>query len=83
MVGIVLIIFVKEEIKRYISNLEHESVKLGFLNKFGSQGAVIIRFQINNSNICFINVHLPYCDNKISDKMKIFMVKYIFLILGN
>ena len=62
MVGLFLIVFVRTDIKQDISNIEHDSVKLGFLKQYGNKGAVIVRFRLRDTKFCFVCVHLEKCE---------------------
>ena len=60
MVGILLIIFVKDSLLHHITNVETKSVGTGFLNKMGNKGAVAIRFNFRKTSMCFVNSHLAH-----------------------
>lgn len=45
--------------------MEHDSVKL---SKLTSKGAVIIRFAVDNSDICFVNTHLTAGTTNFEDR---------------
>lgn len=64
MVGLLLMIFIKKQLAEHVKFIEHDSVKQGFAHKFGNKGAVIIKILIDNTEICFANVHLPAGDGK-------------------
>ncbi|TRY92372.1 hypothetical protein DNTS_012360 [Danionella cerebrum] len=58
LVGIMLLFYVKAEHAPYISEVESETVGTGVMGRMGNKGAVAIRFQFHNSDICVVNAHL-------------------------
>lgn len=58
LMGILLIVFVKKDLVKYISNVATSSVATGFLKTYGNKGGVAIRFNIHETSICFVNCHL-------------------------
>ena len=58
LVGILLIIFIKIDIKDRISNLEIDTVKTGLAGTLGNKGAVVIKFNVDDSSLCFLNCHM-------------------------
>lgn len=64
MVGLLLTVYIRKELTASIRLIEHDSVKQGFANQFGNKGAVIIRMQVENTEISFVNVHLSAGENK-------------------
>ena len=54
LVGILLMVFVKDSIKNNISNLTGIIVKTGFLGTLGNKGNVIVRFDINNVTLQYV-----------------------------
>lgn len=58
LVGIFMVIFVREPFVKRIKRLETDEVKTGLGGKLGNKGGVIIRFTVDDSNICLINSHL-------------------------
>ena len=71
LVGILLMVFVKDSIKNNISNLTGIIVKTGFLGTLGNKGNVIVRFDINNVSIavccCHLTSDLPKNDARIKE----------------
>lgn len=58
LIGMMLIVFVKQELKKSITNIAAESVGTGLMGKMGNKGGVAISLDISNTSICFINSHL-------------------------
>ena len=59
LVGLLNLVFVKDEIAGNVSNLAFQQVKLGLKGFTGNKGALAFRFEIWDNSLCFINVHLP------------------------
>lgn len=58
MVGCFLTVFVSSEFSQRISQIESSKVKQGFSGSAGNKGAVLIRFNIDDSSFCVVNAHL-------------------------
>ena len=52
------LIFVKSSEKPNISDVAKISVKTGMGGRYGNKGAILARFVIDDSSICFLNCHL-------------------------
>ncbi|XP_030637795.1 type II inositol 1,4,5-trisphosphate 5-phosphatase isoform X2 [Chanos chanos] len=58
LVGIMLLMYVKEQHAKHIAELEAETVGTGIMGRMGNKGAVAIRLRFHNSDICVVNSHL-------------------------
>jgi hypothetical protein len=58
LVGAALCIFVKSSVLRHIKNVEGSVKKTGMSGMAGNKGAVAIRMDFANTQICFVTAHL-------------------------
>ena len=58
LVGAALCIFVKSSVLRHIKNVEGSVKKTGMSGMAGNKGAVAIRMEYANTQICFVTAHL-------------------------
>ncbi|KAL7795326.1 Endonuclease/exonuclease/phosphatase [Trichoderma ceciliae] len=58
MVGLFTCIFVKSSLRDRITHLSGAEVKRGMGGLHGNKGAVAIRFQVDDTSLCFVNCHL-------------------------
>ncbi|ODA79167.1 hypothetical protein RJ55_04759 [Drechmeria coniospora] len=58
LVGLFTCIFVKSSLRDRIGNLSHAEVKRGMGGLHGNKGAIVIRFQVDDTSLCFFNCHL-------------------------
>ncbi|RYP54423.1 hypothetical protein DL768_000794 [Monosporascus sp. mg162] len=58
LVGLFTCIFVKSSIHGRIRSLSSSEVKRGMGGLHGNKGAIIVRFMVDDTSLCFINCHL-------------------------
>ncbi|KAI0416736.1 Endonuclease/exonuclease/phosphatase [Xylaria grammica] len=58
LVGLFTCIFVKSTLRDRISNLSSADVKRGMGGLHGNKGAIVVRFMVDDTSLCFINCHL-------------------------
>lgn len=58
LVGLFTCIFVKDSVRNKIRDVSAAKVKLGMGGLHGNKGALIVRFFLDDSSLCFINCHL-------------------------
>jgi len=58
MVGLFTCIFVKSTIRDRIRNLNSAEIKRGLGGLHGNKGAVVVRFMVDDTSLCFVNCHL-------------------------
>jgi hypothetical protein len=64
LVGLFTCIFVKADLRGRISNLSSAKVKRGMGGRHGNKGAIIVRFMVDDTSLCFINCHLAAGQNQ-------------------
>lgn len=58
LVGLFTCIFVKSSIHGRIRNLTSSQIKRGMGGLHGNKGAIVVRFMVDDTSLCFINCHL-------------------------
>ncbi len=58
LVGLFTCIFVKSSIHGRIRNLSSSHIKRGMGGLHGNKGAIVVRFMVDDTSLCFINCHL-------------------------
>jgi hypothetical protein len=58
LVGLFTCIFVKADLRDRIHNISASELKRGMGGLHGNKGAIAVRFDVDDSSICFVNCHL-------------------------
>ena len=58
LVGLFTCIFVKADLRERITNLSSAEVKRGMGGLHGNKGAIVVRFMVDDTSLCFVNCHL-------------------------
>ncbi|RQX70678.1 endonuclease/exonuclease/phosphatase domain-containing protein [Toxoplasma gondii CAST] len=58
MVGLLIIVYIRTELRHLLAGVEVSSVKVGLKGNAGNKGAVCVRLCIGATSFCFVNVHL-------------------------
>ncbi|CAO2647214.1 Nn.00g081360.m01.CDS01 [Neocucurbitaria sp. VM-36] len=58
LVGLFTCVFIKASERGNIRDINAAEIKLGFSGRVGNKGALVVRFFIDDSSLCFINCHL-------------------------
>ena len=58
MIGLFQCVLIRQQERVNVRDLEATSVKLGLKGHYGNKGALVTRFVLDDSSICFINCHL-------------------------
>lgn len=58
MVGLLLVVFVRLEARRHVSDVSLQTVGTGFMGVMGNKGAVALSMRYYDTSLCFVNAHL-------------------------
>jgi hypothetical protein len=58
LVGLFQCVFIRQEQRGNVQKLSANDVKCGMKGRYGNKGALITRFVLDDSSICFVNCHL-------------------------
>ena len=81
LVGMFLVVFVREELMDFVTNVKSAQQACGFIGIMGNKGAVAVRFNIHETSFCIVNAHLsPHLDNVMrrNNNFKTIMEKLAF-----
>ncbi|KAI9290691.1 DNase I-like protein [Neoconidiobolus thromboides FSU 785] len=73
LVGIFLVIFIKNELFSSVSDISLDSAGVGIMGMMGNKGAVAIRIKLKDSYFCFINSHLAADSSQVERRNQDFM----------
>ncbi|XP_050437501.1 synaptojanin-1 isoform X2 [Adelges cooleyi] len=68
LVGVCLFIFIKPELLPYVRDVTTDSVKTGMGGATGNKGAVMVRFTLNATSLCFICSHFAAGQSQVTDR---------------
>ncbi|MCJ1286071.1 hypothetical protein MMC26_005413 [Xylographa opegraphella] len=58
MVGLFSCVFIKASLRTHVRNVQVIEVKRGLGGLHGNKGALVLRFILNDTSLCFVNCHL-------------------------
>jgi WD40 repeat protein/endonuclease/exonuclease/phosphatase family metal-dependent hydrolase len=58
LIGLFQCVFIRQEERVNVRELQAASVKLGLKGHYGNKGALLTRFVLDDSTLCFVNCHL-------------------------
>jgi len=70
LVGIAILIFVRQDLVGDVNNIQFEIVKLGINGLAGNKGAICARFDVKGSSFCFVCTHLAAGETKYEERLK-------------
>ena len=70
LVGLYVLIFVKSSCIKYIKNFDYQIIKTGLKGTLGNKGSILLRFNINDSNIAFACNHLSSGQEKTEERKR-------------
>ncbi|GMH57060.1 hypothetical protein TL16_g02279 [Triparma laevis f. inornata] len=80
LVGIMMVVFVKDSVESRVSDVQCEKIKTGNMG-LGNKGGVLIRMNFDDTSICFVSAHFAANRNKVVHRNKDFDVistKHVF-----
>eukprot|EP00731_Ephydatia_muelleri_P031886 Em0023g393a len=70
LVGIFLLVYIKKELAKHISDVVAECVETGMHGLMGNKGGVGIRFNYHHSSFCFVNCHLAAHTEQVEKRIR-------------
>ena len=70
LVGLYILIFVKSSCIQYIKNFDYQIIKTGLKGTLGNKGSILLRFNINDSNIALACSHLSSGQEKNEERKR-------------
>jgi len=58
LVGLLSLVFIRKDLLGRVSNINVDIVKTGLAGTLGNKGGIAVRFDVDESSLCFINAHL-------------------------
>lgn len=68
--GCFLIIFAKSNLKERIKKVQFDEINFSAISNFSKKGALLIKFNIDDSSCCFINCHLESGPNRLKERIQ-------------
>ncbi len=68
LVGLLTCIFVREDLVDHLSHVAAYTISTGLGGVYGNKGAIICRFGLFDSSLCFITSHLPAHQDKVGKR---------------
>ena len=68
--GCFLIVFAKISLKERVKKIQFDEVNFSALANFSKKGALLIKFNVNDSSLCFINCHLESGNNSFKERLQ-------------
>lgn len=68
MVGLAMLIYVRDWLKPYVRELHFDRVKTGLDGMGGNKGGICARLVLGNLSMCFVNVHLASGQNATAER---------------
>ena len=70
LVGLYILIFVKSSCIKYIKNFDYQIIKTCLKGTLGNKGSILLRFNINDTNIAFSCNHLSSGQERVEERKK-------------
>lgn len=67
--GCFLMVLAKSHLKERIKRIRFDEINFSAMNKFSKKGAVLIKFHIDDSSLCFVNAHLDSGTNNLKERV--------------